>query len=133
MSCYETNNRPQNSEATTRSRKVVPFVWTDRQQAAFEALKACLLRAPILGFPTEDGRFLLDTDASLYAVGGVLNQLQGNREVVIAYEQKRGGPGVPGHPQLPPPKENPGNLSRVLESSMPYPAGIGRIGPGHPD
>ena len=50
---------------------------------AFEALKACLISAPILGFPTEDGRFLLDTDASLNAMGGVLNQLQGDREVVI--------------------------------------------------
>ena len=67
------------------TRKGAPFVWTDRQQAAFEALKACLISAPILGFPTEDGRFLLDTDASLYAVGGVLNQIQGDREVVIAY------------------------------------------------
>ena len=37
---------------------------------AFEALKACLISAPILGFPTEDGRFLLDTDGSLFAVGG---------------------------------------------------------------
>ena len=53
--------------------------------AAFEALKACLVRAPILGFPTEGGRFVLDTDASLFAVGGVLSQLQNEREVVIAY------------------------------------------------
>ena len=51
------------------TQKGAPFVWTDRQQAAFEALKACLISAPILGFPTEDGRFLLDTDASLFAVG----------------------------------------------------------------
>ena len=67
------------------TRKGAPFLWTDRQQAAFEALKACLISAPILGFPMEDGRFLLHTDASLFAVGGVLNQIQGNREVVIAY------------------------------------------------
>ena len=60
----------------TLTRKGVPFVWTDRQQTAFEALKACLVCAPILGFPTEDGRFVLDTDASLFAVGGVLSQLQ---------------------------------------------------------
>ena len=53
--------------------KGVPFVWTDQQQTAFEALKACLVCAPILGFPTEDGRFVLDTDASLFAVGGVLS------------------------------------------------------------
>ena len=32
------------------TRKGAPFVWTDRQQAAFEALKVCLISAP-----TEDG------------------------------------------------------------------------------
>ena len=71
--------------------KGAPFVWTDSQQKAFEALKACLTRAPILGFPTEEGRFLLDTDASLFAVGGGgggLNQLQDGREVVIAYASR---------------------------------------------
>ena len=44
--------------------------WTDRQQAVFEVLKTCLISAPILGFPTEDGRFILDTDASFFVVGG---------------------------------------------------------------
>ena len=48
----------------------VPIVWTDRQQTVFKALKACLISTPILGFSTEDGRFLLDTDTSLFAVGG---------------------------------------------------------------
>ena len=70
------------------TRKGVPFVWTDQQQTAFEALKACLVCAPILGFPTEDGRFVLDTDASLFAVGGVLSQLQKEGEVVIAYASR---------------------------------------------
>ena len=69
-------------------RKGVPFVWTDWQQTAFEALKACLVRAPILGFPTEDRRFVLDTDASLFAVGGVLSQLQKEGDVVIAYTSR---------------------------------------------
>ena len=32
-----------------------PFVWTNRQQQAFEALKASLISAPILGFPTKNG------------------------------------------------------------------------------
>ena len=63
--------------------KGAPFVWTDRQQAVFDALSA-----PILGFPTEDGRFLLDTDASLYAVGGVLNQIQGDRKVGTTYASR---------------------------------------------
>ena len=70
------------------TRKGVPFVWTDRQQAAFEALKTCLISAPILGFSTEDGRFILDTYASLFAIGGVLNQLQEDREVVIAFASR---------------------------------------------
>ena len=38
----------------------------------FYTLKTCLINAPILGFPTEDGRFILDTDASLFAVGWFL-------------------------------------------------------------
>ena len=58
------------------TQKGVPFVWTDRKQTAFVALKACLVRAPILGFPTENGRFVLDMDVSLFVVGGVLSQLQ---------------------------------------------------------
>ena len=70
------------------TRKGAPFVWTDRQQTAFEALKAYLVRAPILGFPTEGGRFVLDMDASLFAVGGVLSQIQEEREVVIAYTSR---------------------------------------------
>ena len=70
------------------TRKGAPFVWKDRQQMAFEALKACLICVPVLGFPTDDGRFLLETDTSLFAVGGVLNQIQDDREVVIAYASR---------------------------------------------
>ena len=70
------------------TRKGAPFVWTNHQQQAFEALKACLVSAPFLGFPTENGIFVLDTDASLFAVGGVLSQLQDDREVVIAYTSR---------------------------------------------
>ena len=70
------------------TQKGAPFVWTDEQQTAFDALKACLLSTPILGFPTEEGRFVLDTDASLFAVGGVLNQIQNEEEVVIAYASR---------------------------------------------
>ena len=39
------------------TRKGAPFVWTDRQQTAFDALKACLISSPILGLSMEDGRF----------------------------------------------------------------------------
>ena len=64
----------------------VTFAWNTEQQVAFDTLKACcLLQAPIIGLPTEEGGFILDTDASLFAVGGVLNQLQDDREVVCLF------------------------------------------------
>ena len=58
-------------------------MWGGEQQKAFDALKACLLSAPILRFPTEED--VLDTDASLFTIGGVLGQVQNEEEVVIAY------------------------------------------------
>ena len=67
------------------TRKETVFTWTSERQDAFEVLKSCLLQAPILGFPTEANRFVLDTDASLFTLGGVLNEIQGDWEVVIAY------------------------------------------------
>ena len=64
------------------TRKWAVFAWTLERQEAFVKLKSCLLQAPILVFPTENERFVLDTDASLFAVGGVLSQLQEDRVVV---------------------------------------------------
>ena len=71
------------------TRKWTVFAWTTERQDAFDALKYCLMQAPIfLVFLTEADRFVLDTDASLFAVSGALNQIQGNREVVIAYASR---------------------------------------------
>ena len=72
--------------ALTRKRAV--FAWTAERQEAFMKLKSCLFQAPILGFPTENDRFVLDTDSSLFAVICVLNQLQEGRDVVIAYASR---------------------------------------------
>ena len=38
-----------------------------------------------MSYPTPEGAFVLDTDASLAGVGAVLSQLQGGQEKVIAY------------------------------------------------
>ena len=70
------------------TRKGVPFVWGSEQQRAFDAHKACWLSAPILGLPTEEDRFVLDTDASLFAIGGVMSQIQNKEVVVIAYASR---------------------------------------------
>ena len=67
--------------------------WKDRQQQAFEKLRKALVTAPILSYPTPDGRYILDTDASNFACGAVLSQLQKDEngeehERVIAYYSK---------------------------------------------
>ena len=71
----------------------VTFEWTEGCQEAFEALKQSLLQAPILGYPKEDaGQFILDTDASDVGLGAVLSQVQGDKEVVLAYASRTFSP-----------------------------------------
>ena len=41
--------------------KDVPFVWDSSCSAAFNELRAALVDAPILAFPTETGQYVLDT------------------------------------------------------------------------
>lgn len=72
---------------TALTSKNVPFIWTEDCQKAFDALKQKLIEAPILAYPTNnpDDRWILDVDASDYAVGGVLSQVQNGVEKVISY------------------------------------------------
>ena len=68
------------------------FTWTDETQISFENIKRELCEAPVLGMPTEKGMFVLDTDASVVAISGILQQEQvWNRRTVlrpIAYGSK---------------------------------------------
>ena len=61
------------------------FSWTEEADAAFQELKRRLTQAPVLGYPLPDGKFILDTDASNYATGAVLSQVQDGQERVISY------------------------------------------------
>ena len=65
--------------------KDIPFVWRLACSTAFAGLRDALIRAPILSVPTEDGDYILDTDASNFGLGGVLSQIEDNVECVIAY------------------------------------------------
>ena len=68
------------------------FIWTDEAQVSFENIKRELCEAPVLGMPTEKGMFVLDTDASVVAISGILHQEQewNGRTVLrpIAYGSK---------------------------------------------
>ena len=64
------------------------FVWETTHQNAFDKMKALLVSAPILAYPRDTGRYIVDTDASLFGMGGVLSQIQNGEEKVIAYASK---------------------------------------------
>ena len=53
-------------------RKSVDWNWQAPQQAAFQALKQALSAAPVLRIPRFDAEFVVETDASNVAIGGVL-------------------------------------------------------------
>ena len=64
------------------------FLWTEDCNEAFQMLKENLIIAPILMYPVRDGQFILDTDASGVAIGGVLSQVQEGIERVVAYSSR---------------------------------------------
>lgn len=51
------------------------FVWTERQQKAFEELKHAFTTAPVLALPDFSKPFRVETDASEFACGGELSQV----------------------------------------------------------
>ena len=71
-----------------------PFEWTKECQNSFNDLKSSLTGDEVMAFPQDDGMFILDCDASDYAVAGVLSQVQFNEqcdefcERPIAYASK---------------------------------------------
>ena len=60
---------------TSLTGKGVDFEWGESQQQAFQALKAAMLRKPVLQMPDLGRPFLVHTDACGFAVGAVLEQV----------------------------------------------------------
>jgi hypothetical protein len=56
------------------------FEWTNKQQETFDLLKAKFQQSPVLQMPDSKKPFVLETDASKYASGGVLWQQDNNRD-----------------------------------------------------
>lgn len=67
------------------TRKGVKFEWNAARQQSMDKLKQALISAPILGLPNDDDEFIVDTDASEFAIGAVLSQRQKGIEVVLVY------------------------------------------------
>ena len=53
--------------------KNIVFNFGDKEKASFEALKAAFTTAPVLQYPDQDHKFCLETDASEFAIGGVIS------------------------------------------------------------
>ena len=70
------------------SETAAKFEWTREAQDAFESLKLKVISTPILAFPCLKEPFILYTDASQYAMGAVLAQVQDGKERAICYASR---------------------------------------------
>ena len=73
---------------TRLTEKDVKFQWSDEETRSFDSLKKNLISSPILTYPTDKDKYVVDTDASNYGIGAVLSQVQNGVERVIAYASK---------------------------------------------
>jgi len=62
-----------------------PFKWETQQTNAFNILRESLCTEPILQYPDFIQPFILTTDASGYAIGGVLSQGKIGKDLPISY------------------------------------------------
>ena len=72
------------SPLTQLTRKDVKFKWIDSCEGIFQELKKRLTSAPVLSIPTEDGGFVIYSDASKNGLGCTLIQFG----KVIAYASR---------------------------------------------
>jgi hypothetical protein len=64
------------------------FQWIPEVEASFQTPRGALRAAPILAYLQPGERFIVDTDASNFGIGGVLSQIKDGQERVIAYYSK---------------------------------------------
>ncbi|OMJ17072.1 Retrovirus-related Pol polyprotein from transposon [Smittium culicis] len=68
------------------TRKNEKFIWTPECEHAFQAVKSLLISARILAQPDFEQQFILSTNASSYAIGAVLEQVDAKEKLrIIAY------------------------------------------------
>lgn len=64
------------------------WLWKENHTRAFEELKKAVTSASVLAFPNSDDHFILDTDASDFAIGAELSQVQQGVERTVSYASK---------------------------------------------
>ena len=69
--------------------KYAQFEGSEECQLEFEKLNEALPTSPILGMPSDEGRYILDTDASETSIGAGLSHVQNGEERVTAYASRK--------------------------------------------
>ena len=78
---------------TNLLKKDIPFAWREKEEESFQEFKEKLCTKPVLIFPDFSKPFIVTTDASGYAIGGILSQGVINNDRPVAYASRtRNGP-----------------------------------------
>jgi transposase InsO family protein len=77
---------------TDLTHKDTPYHWSDHCDQAFLELKKRMTEAPVLAIPDPELPFEVTTDASDFAVGGVLSQDQGQGSQPVAFTSRKMNP-----------------------------------------
>ena len=79
---------------TALTKKDTPFTWTEKEEQAFTTLKKKVTEQPVLIMPDPSKPFEVETDASDFAIGGVLSQRdeQSKLHPVAFFSKKFHGP-----------------------------------------
>ena len=87
---YSANYADMARRLSNLLKKDVDWCWGDTEHDAFQAVKQSLLHAPILALPDPDRPFSVVCDASDFAIGSALLQIDvDGRERVIAFESRQ--------------------------------------------
>lgn len=70
-------------------RESAVFDWTEECSKAFDNLKECLTKHPIVQLPDMEKPFIVRTDASGFAIGGMLAQKYGGKIHPVAYWSRK--------------------------------------------
>uniref|UniRef100_H3H3W5 Integrase catalytic domain-containing protein n=2 Tax=Phytophthora ramorum TaxID=164328 RepID=H3H3W5_PHYRM len=86
---YSANYAEMARPLTNLLKKEVEWLWDDEAQQAFEAIKSSLQSAPILALPDDDRSFSVVCDASDFAIGCALLQVDAEGRERVVYVQSR--------------------------------------------
>ncbi|KAL4114536.1 hypothetical protein PRIC2_014470 [Phytophthora ramorum] len=87
---YSANYAEMARPLTNLLKKEAEWSWNDEAQQAFEAIKSSLQSAPILALPDDDRPFSVVCDASDFAIGCALLQVDADgRERVVSFQSRQ--------------------------------------------